>query len=106
MFGVARLPEIGDSLSGIARGDVTAWRYAGDSDTISYMRTAGKTSRLVAEVRHAGHLVGRAETTLDGNGAPLSSKLVVPSVPAKLALTFLSTGRAEFAPDIWTAHHP
>ena len=106
MFGLARLPEIGDSLSGIARGDVTAWRYAGDSDTISYMRTAGKTSRLVAEVRHAGHLVGRAETTLDGNGAPLSSKLVVPSVPAKLALTFLSTGRAEFAPDIWTAHHP
>jgi hypothetical protein len=106
MFGVARLPENGDSLSGIERGDVTAWRYAGESDTVSYVRTAGKTSRLVAEVRHAGQLVGRAETTLDGNGAPLSSKLVVPSVPAKLALTFLSTGRADFAPDIWTAHKP
>jgi hypothetical protein len=106
MFGVARLPEMGDSLSGIARGEVTAWRYAGNADTVSYVRTAGKTNQLVTEVRHAGHLVGRAETTLDGNGAPLSSKLVVPSVPAKLALTFLSTGRAEFAPDIWTAHKP
>ncbi len=106
MFGVARLPEDGDSLSGIVRGDVTAWRYSGNVDTVSYVRTAGKTSRLVTEVRHGGQLVGRAETTLDGNGAPVSAKLVVPSVPAKLALTFLSTGRAEFATDIWTAHHP
>ena len=30
MFGVARLPENGDSLSGIVHGDVTAWRYAGN----------------------------------------------------------------------------
>jgi hypothetical protein len=106
MFGVARLPEDGDSLSGIADGDVTAWRYAGGADTLSYVRTAGKAAKLVTEVRHGGQLVGRAETKLDGNGAPLSSRLVVPSVPAKLALTFLSTGRAEFAPDVWTARQP
>lgn len=106
MFGVARSPGDGDSLSGIVRGDVTAWRYAGAADTVSYARTVGKPGKLVAEVRHAGQLVGRAETTLDANGAPLTSKLVVPSVPAKLALTFLSTGRTEFAPDIWTARHP
>ena len=106
MFGVARLPGESDSLSGIVRGDITAWRYAGAADTVSYVRTAGKTGKLVAEVRHAGELVGRAETTLDGNGAPLASRLVVPSVPAKLALTFLSTSRAEFAPDIWTARRP
>jgi hypothetical protein len=106
MFGVARLPGNGDSLSGIVRGDVTAWRYADGVDTTSYVRTAGTTGKLVAEVRHAGQLVGRAETTLDDKGAPLSSKLVVPSVPAKLAITFLSTGRAEFAPDIWTARQP
>ena len=67
---------------------------------------AGKTGSLVAEVHHAGQVVGRAETTLDAQGAPLTSKLVVPSVPAKLAITFLSTGRTEFAPDIWTARHP
>ena len=106
MFGVARLPENGDALSGITHGDVTAWRYTGGADTLSYERTAGKAGRLVTEVRHAGQLVGRAETRLDSAGAPLSAKLVVPSAPAKLALTFLSTGRAEFAPDIWTARGP
>jgi hypothetical protein len=106
MFGVARLPENGDSLSGIVRDDVTAWRYADGVDTVSYKRTAGRAGKLVTEVRHAGQLVGRAETTLDSNGAPLAARLVVPSVPAKLALTFLSTGRADFAPDIWTAHQP
>jgi hypothetical protein len=27
-------------------------------------------------------------------------------VPAKLNLTFLSTARADFAPEIWTARQP
>ena len=67
---------------------------------------AGKHGKLVAEVRHAGKVVGRAETTLDADGAPLKARLVVPSVPAKLDLTFLSTARADFAPDIWTARRP
>jgi hypothetical protein len=106
LFGVARFPDGGDSLSGVVRGEETAWRYAGQADTVSYRRTTGKTGTFIAEVRRAGQLVGRVETRLDGNGVPLSSKLVVPSVPAKLALTFLSTGRAEFAPDIWTARQP
>jgi hypothetical protein len=106
MFGVARLPESGDSLRGVVHGDVTAWRYIDGADTVSYLHTAGSAGKLVAEVRHGGELVGRAETMLDGHGAPLASKLVVPGVPAKLALTFLSTGRADFAPDIWTAHRP
>ena len=106
MFGVARLPEAGDSLTGIAHGNVTAWRYAGPADTVSYVRTTGNSTKLVTVVRHAGRIVGRAEATLDSTGAPLASKLLVPSVPAKLALTFLSTGRADFAPDIWTARKP
>ena len=97
MFGVARLPEPGDSLRGVSDGDVVAWQYAGPTDTVSYVRTAGKTGKLTAEVRHAGKVVGRAETTLDANGAPLKARLVVPSVPAKLDLTFLSTARAYFA---------
>jgi len=106
MFGVARLPENGDSLRGLSDGATTAWQYAGAMDTVSYVRTEGKTGKLVAEVRHAGKVVGRAETTLDANGAPLAARLIVPSVPAKLNLTFLSTARADFAPDIWTARHP
>jgi hypothetical protein len=51
-------------------------------------------------------MVGRAETTLDSTGAPLTARLVVPSVPAKLKLTFLSTARADFAPEIWTDRKP
>jgi hypothetical protein len=57
-------------------------------------------------MRHAGKIVGRAETTLDSTGAPLSARLLVPSVPAKLDLTFLSTSRADFAPEIWTDRKP
>jgi hypothetical protein len=106
MFGVARLPENGDSLRGLSDGTVTAWRYAHAADTIDYVRTVGKNGKLTAEVRHAGKLVGRAETTLDADGAPLASRLLVPSVPAKLNLTFLSTARAAFAPEIWTARQP
>ena len=106
MFGVARMPEPGDSLRGLADGETTAWQYANASDTVSYVRTAGKAGRLVAEVRQGGKVVGRAETTLDSAGVPLTARLVVPTVPAKLNLTFLSTTRANFAPEIWTARKP
>ena len=106
MFGVARLPEQGDSLRGLADGSTVAWQYVNATDTVSYVRTNGKPSRLVTEVRQGGKVVGRAETTLDAAGAPLTARLVVPSVPAKLNLTFLSTARADFAPEIWTARHP
>jgi hypothetical protein len=106
MFGIARLPAEGEALRGVSEGDVTAWQYAGASDTVSYVRTAGKRVKLVTEVRHAGEVVGRAETTLDTTGTPLTARLVVPSVPAKLDLTFLSTTRADFAPDVWTARKP
>lgn len=106
MFGVARLPENGDSLRGLSDGTVTAWQYANAADTVDYVRTGGKNGKLITEVRHAGELVGRAETTLDPDGAPLAARLVVPSVPAKLNLTFLSTARAAFEPEIWTARKP
>ena len=106
MFGVARLPEPGDSLRGLAEDGTIAWQYANATDTVSYVRTAGRPGRLVAEVRQAGKVVGRAETTLDSVGAPLTARLVVPSLPAKLNLTFLSTARADFAPEIWTARKP
>ena len=51
MFGVARLPEPGDSLRGLADGETIAWQYANATDTVSYVRTTGKSGRLVAEVR-------------------------------------------------------
>src|SRR5215213_3455515 len=59
MFGVARLPEQGDSLRGLADGSTVAWQYVNATDTVSYVRTTGKPRRLVAEVRQAGKVVGR-----------------------------------------------
>lgn len=106
LLGIARLPDDGAQLRGVSQGDVTAWQYAGAADTVSYVRTAGPRGKLVTEVRHEGKVVGRAETMLDSTGAPLTSRLVVPSVPAKLNLTFLSTSRADFAPDIWIDRKP
>jgi hypothetical protein len=103
MFGVARMPAEGDALRGLSSDAATAWQYAGATDTVDYVRTRGKNAKLIAEVRHAGTVVGRAETTLDERGVPLTARLVVPSVPAKLNLTFLSTARGTFAPEIWTA---
>jgi hypothetical protein len=101
MFGIARLPPEGAELRGLSQGQVTAWRYAGASDTVEYVRTAGQHGGLVAQVHQAGELIGRAETTLAADGTPLKSRLIVPSGPAKLDLTFLSTSKGSFAPEIW-----
>ena len=106
MFGIARLPDGGDALRGMSDGAVTAWQYAGATDTVEYVWTRGEPDRLVTEVRQGDEIVGRAETTLDSLGAPLRARLVVPGVPAKLDLTFLSTSRDSFAPDVWTARRP
>ena len=103
MFGVATPPAVGDSVRGLSRDSITIWRYAGPTDTIQYSRKAGNPVRFFAEVRRSGKLIGRAETTLRPDGAPIKARLTVPRPPAKLDLTFLSTTRATFAPDIW---HP
>lgn len=106
MFGVARLPNDGASLRGLADGRITAWQYAEAADTTEYVRTTGSPTKLVTEVRRAGEVIGRAETTLDSTGAPLSSRLTVPGVPARLDLTFSSTTQADFAPEIWVSRQP
>ncbi|MEO8090938.1 MAG: hypothetical protein ABI703_11625, partial [Gemmatimonadales bacterium] len=98
MFGVARMPPEGVELRGLAQDSVIAWQYAGASDTVQYARTAGNPVRFVAEVRQAGKLIGRAEATLQADGTAIKARLTVPSAPAKLDLTFLSTTRATFAP--------
>ncbi len=106
MFGVARLPEGEAEVRGLADGDLTAWRYVEAGDTIEYARTQGRPTRMVTVVRRAGELLGRAEATLDSAGAPLTARLTVPSAPARLDLTFLSTSQADFAPDIWVLRKP
>jgi len=106
MFGVARMPAPGAELRGLHDDRTTAWQYVEGGDTIAYVRTEGRPERMITTVRRAGELVGRAEATLDSTGAPLTARLTVPSAPARLDLTFLSTARANFAPDIWTRHQP
>jgi hypothetical protein len=106
MFGIARLPPEGVELRGLSDQSGTAWQYAGSSDTVYYARTTGNPGRFVAQVHHAGELIGRVETTLAPDGTPLKSRLTVPSAPAKLDLTFTSTTRASFAPDIWLPRRP
>jgi hypothetical protein len=106
MFGVARMPEDGAALRGLSEGGTIAWQYAGSSDTVEYVRTEGRPVRLVTTVRRAGEVVGRAEATFDSTGAPLTARLVVPSAPARLDLTFLSTAPAQFAPEIWVSRKP
>jgi hypothetical protein len=106
MFGVARLPKEGAALRGLADGQVTAWQYTEAADTTEYVRTAGSPVKLVTEVRRAGEVIGRAETTLDSTGAPLTARLTVPGVPARLDLTFSSTTQADFAPEIWVSRQP
>jgi hypothetical protein len=106
MFGVARLPDRGAALRGLVDGDVTAWQYTTGTDITEYVRTAGKPIKLVAEVRQAGKVIGRAEATLDSTGAPLTSRLTVPTAPARLDLTFSSTTQTDFAPEIWVSRQP
>ena len=106
MFGVARMPPEGVELRGLANGSTRAWRYAGLADTVEYARTEGDPGRLIAEVRQGGKLIGRVETTLSSDDAPLKARLTVPSAPAQLDLTFVSTARDSFAPEIWLPRRP
>ena len=106
MFGVARMPPSGSELRGFSEDSITIWQYAGPTDTVQYARTGGNPVRFFAEVRRAGELIGRTETTLKPDGAPIKARLTVPSVPARLDLTFLSTKRATFAPEIWLRRNP
>jgi len=106
MFGVAREPDSAAELRGLANQDVVVWQYAGASDTIVYARSSKDSRRMITEVRDSGALVGRAETTFNPDGTPAKSRLTVPSAPAQLDLTFLSTEHSSFAPEIWLPHKP
>jgi hypothetical protein len=88
MFGVARAPEQDDRLAGLEAGGRTAWQYASGADTVNYVRVAGNPVTFYSEVRHAGKVTGRTQVTLNAEGAPIKARLTVPSVPAKLEITF------------------
>src|SRR3954465_13695713 len=106
MFGVARMPPESVTVRALTTSSTRAWQFAGARDTVEYARSAEDDGRLIAEVHQAGTLIGRAETTLGPDGAPLKARLTVPSGPAQLDITFLSITRDTFAPDIWITRKP
>ncbi len=100
LLGVARLPAEGATLRGSATAERTAWEYARGEDTTAYVSGAG--GRFFAEVREAGKVIGRVETSRGDGGELKTARLVVPAAPARLDITFLSAdSAAAFGPDVW-----
>lgn len=107
LLGVAREPASDARVRRFADPALTAWQYHAGADTVDYVRTAGTTPRLIAEVRQGGKTIGTVETVFGADGRPLTARLVVPSVPARLDITFSSNQKAvNFAPDTWTPPQP
>lgn len=103
MFGVERMPPADAVLRGVSDSTGTVWEWAAGQDTVSYVRRAAP-ARLVAESRHAGRVIGRVETEFGPDGRPVASRLTVPSVPARLTLTFTASAPSDsFPADLWRA---
>lgn len=103
MFGVERMPPADAVLRGTADSAGRVWVWASGPDTVTYLRQTAP-ARLIAESRQAGRVVGRVETELGPDGHPTTSRLTVPSVPARLTLTFTASAPSEsFPSDLWRA---
>lgn len=107
MLGMVRPPEPGASVRQFRDQRVEAWQFAVGPDTVEYVRSGAPAGRLIAEVRQGGQHVGRVETVFGADGVPVSARLVVPSVPARLDITIISSvmGTA-FDPDTWDRPPP
>lgn len=107
MFGVVRPPEGPVEVRGARDPHRVVWQYANGADTVEYERRFGDKATLLAVVREGGTVVGRTETTLDGNGHPVAARLDVPSAPARLNLTFTqSKTPGPFKSDTWAPPEP
>ena len=107
LLGVAMPPQTGDRLAGSEHEGRVAWRYADGADTVEYLRQAGDPVTFSAEVRRAGKVVGRTRMTIRPDGAPIKARLTVPSVPAKLEITFYATvATPAFPPETWARPEP
>lgn len=107
LLGVALAPDPDAKLAGLQLDGRAAWRYAMGTDTVEYLRTDGNPSTLSAEVRHEGQVVGRTTVTVRPDGSPVKAQLLVPTVPAKLEITFYATvPTPAFPPDTWARPEP
>jgi len=107
LLGVAMPPHAGARLAGSEQEGRVAWRYADGADTVEYLRQVGDPMTFSAEVRRAGKVVGRTKVTIRPDGAPIKARLTVPSVPAKLDITFYATvATPAFPPETWARPEP
>jgi len=107
MLGIARNPAGGATIRRFSDPQVLAWQFALGADTVEYVRTGAPGGKLIADVRQAGRLIGRVETLFGPDGMAVSSRLTVPSAPARLDLRFTSTDtQATFEADIWAPPPP
>ncbi len=103
LLGVVRAPAANAMVRRYADPAVTAWQFHAGGDTVDYVRVITPTPRLIAEVRQGGKTIGTVETVFGPDGQPQTARLVVPSGPARLDITFSSHQKAlNFAPDTWT----
>ena len=107
LLGVVRGPAPGAAARSYRDPRLTAWQFYNGPDTVDYVRQGGPQGSLIAEVRQAGKKIGTVLTTFGVDGLPATARLVIPSVPARLDITFSSNQLAKtFAADTWTPPQP
>ncbi len=107
LLGVVRAPAPETLVRRYADSLIHAWQYQRGPDTVDYVRVAGPPAKLIAEVRQAGKRIGTVQTVYGPDGLPISARLIVPTGPARLDITFSSNLKAKpFAPDTWLPPQP
>jgi len=107
MFGVMRPPPLGAAVRGYRGDGVTAFESVTGADTLAYRFVTGHSHALHAEWRRAGVVMGVVETRLTPDGSPVSARLTVPSVPARLDITIVAdSSTPPFPAGIWAPAGP
>jgi hypothetical protein len=107
MFGVVRQPHPEALVRGFRDQESTVWQYARGVDTVEYARLERGGPKLLASVRQAGKVIGLVETQLSDDGVPLKARLIVPSVPARLDIDFISSSpTTEYPAETWRPRDP
>jgi hypothetical protein len=107
LLGVARPPVRAAVVQKSAVPQLMAWQYVTGADTVDYVVLPGPEPRMIVEVREGPKKIGTVETKYGPDGLPVSARLIVPAVPARLDITFSSNAKAKpFAPDTWVRPDP
>lgn len=105
MVGRIRPPERIDAVTAAESPGLRAWRYVTGADTLDFILAGAMRPSLTLDIRRGGRRVGRVHTVLDEQGHPVSTRLEVPSRPARLDLRFYDL-TVPFATDSTTWNKP